>query len=57
LLNNITNIFGSRAAFVKIIFYVFDGKNAPKYGWVETNPSNIQQHAYLTSAKAINIVP
>ncbi len=24
-------------------------------GWVETNPSNIRQHPYLTSAKAVNI--
>ncbi len=26
-------------------------------GWVETNPSNIRKHLYLTSAKAISIVP
>jgi hypothetical protein len=27
------------------------------FGWVETNPSNIWQHPYLTSAKAVSVVP
>ncbi len=26
-------------------------------GWVETNPSNICKHLYLTSAKAVSVVP
>jgi hypothetical protein len=26
-------------------------------GWVETNPSNIRQHPYLTFAKAVSVVP
>jgi hypothetical protein len=26
-------------------------------GWVETNPSNNWQHPYLTSAKAVSVVP
>jgi hypothetical protein len=26
-------------------------------GWVETTPSNICKHLYLTSAKAVGVVP
>jgi hypothetical protein len=28
-----------------------------KKGLVETNPSNIRKHPYLTSAKAVSVVP
>jgi hypothetical protein len=28
-----------------------------RFGWEETNPSNIYEHPYLTSAKAISIAP
>jgi hypothetical protein len=26
-------------------------------GWEETNPCNIRKHPYLTSAKAVSVVP
>jgi hypothetical protein len=33
------------------------GKVGQGKGWVETNPSNIHKHLYLTSAKAVSLVP
>jgi hypothetical protein len=31
--------------------------SVPGNGWVETNPTNIRKHLYLTYAKAVSVVP
>jgi hypothetical protein len=42
----------------KIVFLLTESQNKlERLGWVETNPSNIRKHLYLTSAKAVSVVP